>query len=91
MMTCRELAELLCDFIEGELTADQRRHIEEHLCDCPPCVIYVETYRLTITMTRKLPSAPLPPQLAERLRAVMDAHSKGQLPESGSGENAVRP
>jgi anti-sigma factor RsiW len=91
MMTCRELVELLCDFIDGELTAEQRRHIEEHLGDCPPCVIYVETYRLTITMSRKLPTGPLPPQLAERLRAVMDAHRKGHLPQPGPQDNAAQP
>ena len=51
-MNCRELAELLCDFIDGDLTPEQRQHIEDHLCRCPPCVIYVETYRLTITMSR---------------------------------------
>ena len=72
MITCRELVDLLCDFLAGELAEEQRRLIESHLEGCPPCVTYVETYRLTITMSRKLHCAPLPPQLKERLRAAME-------------------
>jgi hypothetical protein len=37
---------------------------------CPPCVTYIETYRLTIQLTRQLPPKPIPPQLAEHLRSV---------------------
>jgi hypothetical protein len=82
-MNCRELAELLCDFIDGDLTPEQRQHIEDHLCNCRPCVIYVETYRLTITLSKKLPCKPLPPHVAERLQAVL-ARVKAQ--EGGCGE-----
>ena len=85
-MNCRELVQLLCEFIDGDLTAEQVREIEEHLCGCPPCGIYVETYRLTITLTKKLPCKPLPPQVAERLRAVV---AKAKAQEDGRGEAQV--
>jgi anti-sigma factor RsiW len=71
MITCRELAEFLIDFVAGELPPEQRARIEHHLCMCPPCVTYVETYRLTIRLTRRLPCTPLPPELEKRLREAL--------------------
>ena len=71
MMTCRELVELLIDFTAGELPPEHQARIEEHLGKCPPCVAYLETYRITIRMTRQLPCTPLPDELARRLRAAL--------------------
>lgn len=70
-MNCRELAETLLDYITGELAEEHRRQIEEHLGCCPPCVTFIETYQVTIKLTRRLPQAPLPPELKERLEAAM--------------------
>ena len=75
-VNCRQLTELLIDFVSGELADELRVHIEEHLHACPPCVIYVETYRLTIQMTRKLPPVPMPPQLMERLKRVVETQCR---------------
>ena len=72
MMTCRELAELLIDFVSGDLPDDHRSRLENHLAICPPCVAYLETYRLTIQLTRRLPANdPLPPECEKRLRAAL--------------------
>ena len=70
-MNCRELAETLLDYITGELAEEHRRQIEEHLGCCPPCVTFIETYQVTIKLTRRLPQAPVPPELKERLEAAL--------------------
>jgi anti-sigma factor RsiW len=72
MITCRELAELLIDFVSDELPAEHRVRIEQHLKLCPPCVAYLESYQITIRMTRRLPCEPLPPELEKRLRAAFE-------------------
>jgi anti-sigma factor RsiW len=71
MMTCRELATLLIDYVSGELSEDHRKRLDAHLSLCPPCVTYVETYHLTIKLTRQLPDAPLPPQLVNKLKMLL--------------------
>jgi len=70
-MKCRELAELLVDYVAGELTPELTEHIKEHLCLCPPCVRFVETYEVTIKMTRRLPMVAVPPELMKRLREAL--------------------
>ena len=70
-MTCRELAERLLDFLAGELEADLCSHIRAHLDDCPHCVTYVETYQITVKLTRQLPASPPPPELLRRLEEAL--------------------
>lgn len=81
MITCRDLAELLLDFLDGSLPPEHRQRIEQHLQRCPPCVVYLETYRITIKLTRKLPCQPLPAELANRLRAAL-TEIRGEQSES---------
>jgi len=70
-MTCQELAELLIDYVAGELPAEQVDQIRLHIALCSDCVCYIETYEMTIKMTRRLPAAAPPPELLDRLRAAM--------------------
>ena len=72
MITCRELAELLFDFASGQLPPEHRGQVEQHLRLCPSCVAYVESYRLTIRMTRRLGRPPLPHRLTQRLRELLE-------------------
>jgi hypothetical protein len=70
-MTCRELAELLIDFLNGDLTQEHFDEVQHHLRCCPPCVTFIETYRITIKICRQLPSKPLPTELEKRLRQAL--------------------
>lgn len=85
MMTCRELVELLIDFVSGELPPEALERVQQHLRMCPPCVAYLKSYQLTIQLTRRLPVAPLPPELTERLRqALTEIRSEPSFPKDRS-------
>ncbi len=86
-MTCRQLIELLIDFVNGDLPPEHCQRIEQHLRACPPCVVYLETYRITIQLTRRLPDAPLPPQLVERLRTALMGDCGRKAGDAGGGES----
>ena len=47
-MTCRELVELVTDYLEGGLPAGERALLEAHLAECGHCVEYVAQMRRTI-------------------------------------------
>jgi anti-sigma factor RsiW len=72
MMSCRRLVELLIDYVADELPPDVRQNIDQHICLCAPCYAYLETYQVTIRLTRKLPATPPPPELLARLRAALE-------------------
>jgi anti-sigma factor RsiW len=47
-MTCRELVELVTDYLEGKLPAGDKRRLEAHLDECPYCMEYIDQMRQTI-------------------------------------------
>ena len=51
-MTCREVADFLADYLNGELPERERGRFEEHLRVCPNCVSYLAIYRTTVTLGR---------------------------------------
>jgi hypothetical protein len=74
MMSCRELAELLHEFLTDELLPEHRQGLEDHLGICPPCYNLLETYRLTISLVRQLPPEGLPCDCEQRLRQALAQH-----------------
>lgn len=71
-MECRQIAELLGDYIEGTLPTATRDLIDWHIEGCPPCVAFMNTYRSTVAATRKLPDpTTIPPELRSRLLRVL--------------------
>ena len=47
-IVCRQAVELVTDYLEGALTADERIRFEAHLADCPHCSEYLAQIRITI-------------------------------------------
>jgi anti-sigma factor RsiW len=80
MITCRELVELLADLVSDQLPAERRDHVELHLSQCPSCLAYLESYRTLVAVSRRLPVAPLPARLEQRLRKLLRENCKGQEP-----------
>jgi anti-sigma factor RsiW len=48
-MSCKELVELVTEYLEGALPAADRARFDEHLAQCPWCVEYVAQIERTIT------------------------------------------
>ena len=53
-LTCKELVELITEYIEGALPADARARMDRHLSGCEGCTNYLEQMRQTIRLTGKL-------------------------------------
>jgi anti-sigma factor RsiW len=50
-LTCHEVIELLSNYIDGALSPDERRRVDEHLALCDGCATYLEQMRETIRIT----------------------------------------
>ena len=53
-LNCRELVELVTAYLEGDLSAGERKRFEAHLSGCDGCTMYVEQMRRTIELTGTL-------------------------------------
>jgi len=59
VITCRELVELVSDYLEGRLDARHRERFEAHLAVCPDCREYVDQVRHTVRALGRLPEESL--------------------------------
>jgi anti-sigma factor RsiW len=46
-ISCREVVEIVTEYLEGALPPEAVAKLEEHLAACPPCQIYVQQIRQT--------------------------------------------
>ena len=69
-LTCHEVIDLLTDYVEDALPAEERRRVEEHLANCDGCTTYLEQVRETIRLTGMLTEEQIPEQEKQRLLAA---------------------
>ena len=68
-LTCREVVELVNDYLEGALTADELALFEQHLSSCDGCDRYVDQMRLTIETVQRLRWEDMPARTRDELLA----------------------
>jgi predicted anti-sigma-YlaC factor YlaD len=66
-MTCKELVELVTEYLEGNLRGDIRVRMEEHLSGCDGCTNYLEQMRKTISLTGLIKEENLTTQQRDEL------------------------
>lgn len=69
-ITCSELVELVTEYLEGALSADDARRFERHLVACPPCREYLAQLRDTIGTVARLREDDVPPAAKDGLLAA---------------------
>ena len=79
-VACRQVVELVTDYLEGELPPQTRAAVERHLEECPHCVEYVEQMRTTASSLRDVPLESISPAR----RAELVAAFKSLLPPDGA-------
>ena len=75
---CAEVRKLASDYLEADISDEERERIRKHLEECENCSSFMETLRSTITMLRSLPSKAIPQNLKERLAQIPKDQSGGQ-------------
>jgi anti-sigma factor RsiW len=69
-LTCREVIDLLTDYVEDALPARERRRVEAHLATCEGCTTYLEQVWETIRLTGMLTEEQIPDEEKQRLLAA---------------------
>lgn len=79
-LECRQIAEILGDYLEGTLPRQTRELLEWHVDGCGPCIAFLNTYRGTVNAAAKLRAVPIPPELKTRLLSVLRARTAEEPP-----------
>jgi anti-sigma factor RsiW len=66
-LACRELVELITDYLDGALGAAEQSRFEAHLSGCAGCRAYLAQMRTTVAATGRLAESDLDPVMRDRL------------------------
>ena len=67
MYNCKDSISLLQDYLDGELSPEDMRHLKEHFAGCAPCVDFLRTYRATPGLCRRALAQRMPQEVAQKL------------------------
>lgn len=76
-MTCKELVELVTDYLEGALPHEDLARFEEHVVSCPPCQLHLQQMRRTIQVVGRIPEDSLSPDAEHDLLEAFRSWKRG--------------
>jgi len=80
-MKCKELLQLLNEYVDGTVNPAVCADFEQHLAGCNPCQVVVDNIRQTITLYRNGQPYELPLAFRTRLHTTLRARWKERHPE----------
>ncbi|MGH2659614.1 MAG: anti-sigma factor family protein [Actinomycetota bacterium] len=72
-LTCKELVELITDYLDGALSERDRFRLEDHFAVCDGCAAHLEQMRTTIELTGRLTEGEIPADGKQELLGVFRA------------------
>ena len=73
-MKCDETGELLPDYLQGRLSADQAAEVEKHLAECARCGEEAALWKKLALLPEEQPS----PALESRFKAMLESYQEGR-------------
>ena len=68
MLTCKEMTELVTDYLERRMSRRRRMSFWMHVSMCGGCRAYLSQMKQTIRVVGQLPDEPMPPEVGAELR-----------------------
>jgi predicted anti-sigma-YlaC factor YlaD len=84
-LSCKELVELVTEYLEGGLGSAMRARVEAHLDACAGCREYLEQMRQTIKVLGTLPEESITPEAEQALLRVFRDWKDGRTGPQGTG------
>jgi len=72
MITCQQILQTLTEYLEGDLSPEEKRDFEQHMEGCEPCHAFFRTYDKSRELARRtLREDDIPAELQERVRGFL--------------------
>ena len=66
-MNCADVEILICDYLDGTLTAERKCAVERHLAQCPACAELARDCAAAVTFMERAADVEPPPELITRI------------------------
>ena len=67
MFSCEDVRAALSNYIDGDVSPDLRRELEQHLSECRTCQVLYDTTRKTLHIVTNVGSFEVPETVSEQL------------------------
>lgn len=74
--TCKQMSDLIFDYVTQRLSPSLMREFEQHLRICPDCVNFLHTYKKTVSVAGRLNSTAIPAKVRENMLAFLRKNMK---------------
>ena len=86
MFSCEDVRAALSNYIDGDVSPDLRRELEQHLSDCRTCQVLYDTTRKTLHIVTNVGSFEVPETVSEQL--VKRIMSRLTLPQGARSSHS---
>jgi Putative zinc-finger len=78
--TCKQMTDLVFDYLHDKLSANVRRDFLQHLRICPDCVSFLNTYKKTASEIRSIRPEEIPLKIRNNILKFL----RGRMRKSGT-------
>lgn len=78
MKKCRDFCEQFSDYLEGEISIEECRQIEEHLAACSTCSVIYKSLKTAIEVSKLALEDKISDEVRDRLKTLLRQHCKDQ-------------
>jgi len=75
--TCKQITELVYDYLNNALGQRVKRDFMQHLAICPDCVSFLNTYKKTAQITRSVRVEDMPAKVRDNILAFLRRRARG--------------
>jgi len=77
---CLELFERLSEYLDNELDEMTCQEIEQHIKDCVPCFVCMQTLKRTVDLCKQTANKPVPEGVSQKLKELIENMPKTTTP-----------
>jgi len=75
--TCKQITELIADYLNDKLRPKVKKEFEKHLNLCPDCVNFLNTYKKTMQSTATLRAEEISPKVRDNILGFLRQKLRG--------------
>lgn len=72
MVTCKQFLQELNDFLDPNVDAVMKAHLDKHLSQCPNCFVLVDTIMKTLQVYKGMEPQSIPEDVETRLLIALE-------------------
>lgn len=80
MLTCKQFLQELNDYLDPNIDAEMKNHLNAHVTQCPNCFVIVDTTMKTLQVYKGVEPQTIPEDVKTRLWKALDRKMAARKP-----------